>query len=304
MPRAGEKRALRQRTELRFAGIDQSPRFGLVQVADLRSARFAEGLYPTPGLISRGMSLPEREVERGLEHVQDALGGRPTLPHGIGILDIDVADVLPFRCLAGPETGGRLGECGMPLPNHGRRQVSDFVCSELRPDEGVGADFEPIKRLAAAALVVDDVVVQAAVDRGWAGSRLDIERSEPVSRLGLRLRIIQDALAIGIECASAGPGVVSRRPLLSISLASQTLPVGPLRSPRAKPRAIGTQYPDFLAGSLACAGTGVELGIADSASHRASQFPKNIYADKGGHARTDRRTGRRSAAATAPVAPT
>jgi hypothetical protein len=54
------------------------------------------------------MSLPEREVERGLEHAQDAVGGSPELPHGIGILDIDVADVLPFRCVRVRRRAGAL----------------------------------------------------------------------------------------------------------------------------------------------------------------------------------------------------
>jgi hypothetical protein len=72
------------------------------------------------------LSLPEREFERGLGHAQDAVGGSPELPHGVGILDIDVADFLPFRCLRVRRRAGP-GECGVPLPNHGRRQVSDFV---------------------------------------------------------------------------------------------------------------------------------------------------------------------------------
>jgi hypothetical protein len=71
-------------------------------------------------------------------------------------------------------------------------------------------------------------------------------------------------------------GAASRRPLLSISLASHTLPFGPLRYPRANPRAIGTQYPDFFAGSLAR----VELCVADGTSHSenpsSQKFPKNM----------------------------
>ena len=51
------------------------------------------------------------------------------------------------------------------------------------------------------------------------------------------------------SASSAEPSAASR-PLLSISLASHALPFGPFRYPRANPRAIGTQYPDFFAGNL------------------------------------------------------
>src|SRR5271166_3715306 len=78
------------------------------------------------------------------------------------------------------------------------------------------------------------------------------------------------------SASSAGPSAASRRHLPSISLASQTLPFGPLRYPRANPRAIGTQYPDFFAGSLARAERVSSLALRTVRAIAEIRLPKNF----------------------------
>ena len=195
----GQERTLHKRTERGFAGVDESPRLGVIEIADLRCACFTKRFHPAPSFIARGMPLAEGEVQRGLEHAQDSVGARTALAHSIRILEIDFADVPPFRRLAGPQTGRCLGEGGMPLPYQCRRQPIDFVSSELQPYERISGDFEAIERLPAAAFVIGDVVVEAAVDGVGSSFAFGIERGEPVSRVGLGLRVVEDALAIRIE---------------------------------------------------------------------------------------------------------
>src|SRR5271166_2047500 len=88
------------------------------------------------------------------------------------------------------------------------------------------------------------------------------------------------------SAACAGPSAASRRHLPSISLASQTLPFGPLRYPRANPRVIGTQYPDFLPGSLARAERVSSLALRTVRAIAESDFPKNSQKYVGGQRRT------------------
>lgn len=51
IPAAGQKRALHQRTETRIRGIDEPPRLGMGEIADLRGARFAERFDPPPHVL-------------------------------------------------------------------------------------------------------------------------------------------------------------------------------------------------------------------------------------------------------------
>lgn len=92
----------------------------------------------------------------------------------------------------------------MPLPDHPRSQGFDFVRSEFGPNKRVCGNFKSVERLAAATLIVSYVVVEAAVDRVRASFRFGIEQGKPISCLCLRLCIVKDPLAIGIECIVSG----------------------------------------------------------------------------------------------------
>jgi len=179
-------------------------RLRVAQVADLWSARPAKRLDPAPSLVASHMPLAESQVERGLQHAEDAVGSRPALTHRIGILAINVADVPLLRRLARAQTGRRLGERAVPLPDQCRRQGVHFESAELWPNEGVDGDLKAVECLAAAARVVGDVVVQATIDGIGSGFRLGVERSEPLARLGLRLAVVEDAFAIGVERVIGG----------------------------------------------------------------------------------------------------
>jgi hypothetical protein len=73
------------------------------------------------------------------------------------------------------------------------------VSSKLGTHKGVSGDFKAIERLATAAFVIGDVVVEAAFDGVGSSLAFGIKRSEPVPRLGLGLRVAESALAISIE---------------------------------------------------------------------------------------------------------
>src|SRR6266446_1918164 len=134
IPTASQKCALHRRAETGLAGIHEPLRLGVGQVANLRRTRLSERLDAAPSLIARGMPLAEGKVEGRLEHTEDAVGARPSLPHGVGILKIDDPNFLLQRRLASPQTGWRLGEREVPLPYHRCRQRSDFASSELQPE--------------------------------------------------------------------------------------------------------------------------------------------------------------------------
>ena len=58
----------------------------MLQVANLQRTRFTKRLDAPPSLITRGMPLAEGKVEGRFEHAEDAVGTRPSRPHGVGIL--------------------------------------------------------------------------------------------------------------------------------------------------------------------------------------------------------------------------
>jgi hypothetical protein len=78
------------------------------------------------------------------------------------------------------------------------------VSSELRPDQRVSGNFEPIERLPAAAFIIGNVVVEAAVNGIRSNLALGVNRGEPLPRLGLGPRIVEDALAIRVERVICG----------------------------------------------------------------------------------------------------
>jgi hypothetical protein len=69
----------------------------IIEIADLRGARFAERLDPSPSLIARRMPLAEGEVERGFQHAQDSVGGGAALAYCVRIFEINFANILPIR---------------------------------------------------------------------------------------------------------------------------------------------------------------------------------------------------------------
>src|SRR6516162_5153192 len=92
----------------------------------------------------------------------------------------------------------------MPLPDHRRCQLLDFTNSELGANKRVRGNFEAIERFAATAFVIGDVVVEAAIDDIGSDLLCGIEGGEPSPRLGLGARVVENALAVGVEYVIGG----------------------------------------------------------------------------------------------------